>query len=57
LQIIRPEWVEQIESAKADIFEKLKDRLYPLNEYWLSWEPNPNWSLPRLPQNWAETSI
>jgi protein associated with RNAse G/E len=57
LQIIRPEWVEQIESAKDDIFEKLQHKRYPLNKYWLNWEPDFNWSLPKLPQNWAETSI
>jgi hypothetical protein len=57
LQIIRPEWVEQIESAKEDVFEKLKRRHYPLDEYWLDWEPDQSWSLPRLPQNWAETDI
>jgi hypothetical protein len=54
LNIIRPEWVDNIEIAKQEIFEKLEKIQYPLNEYWLGWEPNPEWVLPTLPINWAE---
>lgn len=52
--IIRAEWVKEIESAQQEIFEKLNQTQYPLDKYWLDWTPNPEWTLPRLPVNWAE---
>lgn len=54
LNIIRAEWVQEIETAKREIFEKLEYIQYPLDEYWLGWTPNPEWTLPRLPVNWAK---
>lgn len=54
LNIIRSEWVEKIELAKQDIFEKLKQTQYPFDGHWVNWQPNEQWTLPRLPANWAE---
>jgi protein associated with RNAse G/E len=49
---ISPEWIQGIEGAKQEIFERLEDRRYPLDGAWLNWSPDPKWSPPKLPQNW-----
>jgi protein associated with RNAse G/E len=51
-EIIFPEWIEGIEVAKEDVFEKLEARRYPFNGSWLDWTPDPGWSPPTLPENW-----
>jgi protein associated with RNAse G/E len=50
--IIFPEWIDGIEAAKRDVFDKLERRKYPFDGYWLNWMPDPSWSPPRLPANW-----
>jgi hypothetical protein len=50
--LITPEWVQGIENAKPEIFEKLEKRLYPFDGSWLDWKPDPNWEPPKLPENW-----
>lgn len=50
--VILPEWVDEIEASKAEIFNKLKKRHYPFDGSWLDWMPDPKWSLPTLPENW-----
>jgi len=50
--IIFPEWVQGIEDAKKDVFDKLQRRAYPFDGAWLSWMPDPNWLPPKLPANW-----
>jgi hypothetical protein len=50
--LITPEWVQGIENAKPEIFEKLEKRLYPFDGSWLGWKPDPNWEPPKLPENW-----
>jgi predicted RNA-binding protein associated with RNAse of E/G family len=50
--IIFPEWIQGIEKAKSDIFNKLEKRLYPFDGSWLNWMPDPIWSPPKLPENW-----
>ena len=50
--VILPDWVDQIESAKVEILEKLEKRQYPFDGSWLDWMPNPDWSPPKLPENW-----
>ena len=54
LKVIRPEWVDNIETAKQEILEKLKQIQYPLNKDWINWIPDSEWTLPRLPSNWNE---
>ena len=51
-EIILPEWIEGIEAAKQDVFEKLEPRRYPFDGSWLDWRPDPSWSPPNLPENW-----
>jgi protein associated with RNAse G/E len=51
-EIIFPEWIQEIETAKQEIFEKLEKRQYPYDGSWLNWMPDPDWSPPKLPQNW-----
>jgi protein associated with RNAse G/E len=50
--LFTPEWVQGIENAKPEIFEKLEKRLYPFDGSWLDWKPDPNWEPPKLPENW-----
>jgi len=50
--IIFPDWVQGIETAKQEIFDKLERRQYPFDGHWLNWMPDPDWSPPRLPMNW-----
>jgi hypothetical protein len=50
--IILPEWIDEIESAKREVFGKLEKRLYPFDGAWLDWRPNPNWPAPTLPKDW-----
>ena len=50
--IIFPEWIQGIEAAKPEIFEKLERRQYPFDGAWLNWMPDSNWSPPKLPANW-----
>ena len=50
--LITPEWIQQIEAAKPEIFEKLEKRQYPFDGSWLDWKPDPGWMPPKLPANW-----
>ena len=45
-------WVQGVEEAKQDVFDKLERRQYPFDGHWLNWMPDPSWSPPRLPANW-----
>lgn len=49
---ILPEWVQGIEAAKPEILERIENRRYPFDGSWLDWKPDPNWSLPKLPEGW-----
>ena len=51
-KIIFPEWVQGIEIAKQEIFDRLEKRGYPYDGSWLDWMPDPNWTPPTLPKNW-----
>jgi protein associated with RNAse G/E len=50
--LILPEWTRQIEIAKVDVLERIEKRKYPFDGSWLDWRPDPNWSPPRLLENW-----
>lgn len=52
--VILPEWVDQIETAKIEVLDKLKKRQYPFDGSWLNWMPDPNWLFPQLPENWDQ---
>ena len=49
---ILPEWVQGIEAAKPEILERIEKRQYPFDGAWLDWKPDPDWSLPKLPEGW-----
>jgi len=49
---IEKPWVEEIESAKTDIFKRINRRLYPLDGSWFSWNAGPSWIPPSLPDGW-----
>ncbi len=50
--IMDAEWVEEIETAKAEVLERLEKRAYPFDGSWLNWRPDPTWSTPKLPGDW-----
>jgi len=50
--VVFPEWVQGIEDAKQEIFDKLEKRQYPFDGTWLNWMPDPDWFPPKLPANW-----
>jgi protein associated with RNAse G/E len=50
--IILPEWIEEIESAKLEVLNRLEKREYPYDNFWLNWQPDPSWPTPRLPKGW-----
>ncbi len=52
--ILRREWIQEIEAAQPEIFDKLEKRQYPYDGSWLGWLPEPNWSPPALPENWHQ---
>ena len=51
-EVIMPEWTQEIEIAKKEIFNKLEKRQYPYDGSWLNWMPDPHWLPPKLPKNW-----
>jgi len=50
--LISSEWMQGIEEAKPEIFNKLEKRQYPFDSSWLDWKPDRSWSPPTLPDNW-----
>jgi protein associated with RNAse G/E len=45
-------WTQEIEEAKKEIFDRLASKQYPLDNSWVNWRPDPNWTAPKLPVNW-----
>lgn len=50
--IFMREWIDGIDQAQKEVFRKLESRIYPFNGSWLNWMPDPNWSIPTLPNGW-----
>ena len=50
--VIFPEWMHGIESAKTDVLSRLEKRSYPFDGSWLNWMPDATWLPPKLPENW-----
>jgi protein associated with RNAse G/E len=50
--ILLNEWVQEIDTAKPEIFERLEKRQYPYDGSWLDWKPDPACEPPKLPENW-----
>jgi protein associated with RNAse G/E len=50
--ILCQEWVQAIDAAKQEVFERLEKRAYPFDGAWLNWHPNPRWIPPKSPKNW-----
>lgn len=59
LGLLRPDWVQGIETAQKDVFARLEARAYPFNGHWLHWIPDPAWAAPSLPTGWdvAESAL
>lgn len=52
--IILPEWVNEIDTSKREVLERLEKREYPFDKSWLNWRPDPAWSTPKLPKDWDQ---
>jgi predicted RNA-binding protein associated with RNAse of E/G family len=52
--IILTEWVDQIELAKKEVFDRLAKREYPFDTSWLDWKPDSTWNPPKFPKTWLE---
>lgn len=52
---ILAEWRQGIERDQAEVFDRLNGGLYPLDDSWLGWQPDPGWSAPALPAGWERT--
>lgn len=50
--IFQQEWIDHIDRAKLEVFQKLGSRAYPFDGSWLNWTPDPTWSAPSLPEGW-----
>lgn len=51
---IHEQWVDGIEHAQQEVFDKIHKRCYPLDGSWMHWRPDPSWNPPRLPERWDE---
>ena len=51
-EVILPEWMQGIETAKSEILARLEKCDYPFDGSWLGWKPDPGWTPPTLPENW-----
>jgi protein associated with RNAse G/E len=49
---ILDEWVQGIERAQLEVFERIRQRSDPINGAWLTWRPDPGWTAPGLPEHW-----
>lgn len=45
-------WTQEVETAKDEVLNKIVEKQYPLDNSWLNWKPESNWSAPKLPKNW-----
>jgi hypothetical protein len=50
--ILLKEWIQEIDAAKPEIFDKLEKRQYPFDGSWRDWQPDPTWSPSKLPEGW-----
>ena len=55
--VILSKWMQGIEEAQKEIFEKLEKHHYPFDGTWLNWMPDPDWSPPKLPENWDKMEV
>ena len=51
---IGEQWVEEIERAKGEVFDRLRERRHPLDGSWVNWRPDPAWRALSLPERWRE---
>lgn len=51
---IIPDWVQGIDRDQLEVFERLRENLYPLDGSWLDRQPDPTWLAPDLPEDWAQ---
>jgi len=48
---------EQIRDEGLRVIQALEARAWPFDEDWSKWCPDPNWQVPTLPDNWADSSL
>ena len=50
--IISPDHIRGIDLAQKDVFNRLENRIHPLNRHRLNWIPDPSWTPTQLPAGW-----
>ena len=53
---IRPQWVEAIDRAKAEVLTMVRERAYPFDGRWINFRHPLGWTIPTLPARWDELS-
>jgi len=52
LGMIAPEWRDGVETARAEVLERIRRMEPPFDGSLLSWQPDPTWLPSRLPSGW-----
>jgi hypothetical protein len=48
------EWASNVEKARPQVLNRIRERHYPFDHSWLSWKPDPAWLPPRLPEHYMD---
>jgi protein associated with RNAse G/E len=51
---ISNEWRRRIEESKEEVLTRIAQRLYPFDQTWLGWLPDPGWPKTTLPSGWDQ---
>ena len=52
--LITPSKAELIRAEGIRVLEALNERMFPFNEQWHLWRPNPQWGPPDFPDGWDD---
>lgn len=54
---VTPERAKQMLLDKDEMIARIERRDRPFNEDWPNWRPDPSWTIPQLPADWATVPI
>ena len=57
LGVVRPEEARAIRDAAPRVIADIESGAYPFTERWLSWRPDPRWSIPGIPAGWERAAV
>ncbi|MCB0127718.1 MAG: hypothetical protein KDE58_35885, partial [Caldilineaceae bacterium] len=49
---INEDMAKEIEVAREQVMQHIRDRRSPFDDTWIDWKPDPTWSIPRLHPDW-----